>query len=135
MKVSKVDFNRLSDPGNKYQLEECLSRGVFGRIYKGRDKQTSKCVAVKIQKLVADTKVYVEKEYTILKDFTDHMNLVDFYGCYRKNDEVWLVLEVRRYHPNVKNLKVLNKSLVVVMRWRANNRRSERIDRKKPSTL
>lgn len=61
----------------------------------------NKKVAIKIQKLTPETQSLILEEYHILRDFTGHPNLPDFYGIYRRRsakkseyDEIWFVMEV-----------------------------------------
>lgn len=55
-------------------------------------------MAIKIQKYEGDLKVHIEEEYRILRDYSTHPNLPDFFGVYRKkksnSDEIWFILEV-----------------------------------------
>lgn len=58
-------------------------------------------MAVKIQKLTAETQPFIIEEYRILRDFSNHPNLPDFYGIFRKRagkkgefDEIWFIMQV-----------------------------------------
>lgn len=91
----KVNFLDLPEPGDRYDFGPTLGYGVFGKVYSAIDKQASnKSVAIKLQKYEDDTKEYIEEEYRILRDCSNHLNIVDFYGIFKNQNEIWLVLEV-----------------------------------------
>lgn len=91
----KINFLDIPEPGERYDFGAILGYGVFGRIYDATDKQASnKRVAIKVQNVDDDTKEYMEEEYRILRDYSNHLNIIDFYGVYTKNTETWLVIEV-----------------------------------------
>jgi len=61
----------------------------------------NKKVAVKIQKITSQTQCRIVEEYRVLRELSDHPNLPDFYGIYRRRsarksdyDEMWFVMEV-----------------------------------------
>lgn len=90
-----VNFEKLTDPGERYAFGDCLGAGVFGTVLNALDSQAgNKKVAIKVQKYSDESKGFIEEEYKILRDFTNHLNLVDFYGIFKRNDEIWFVLEV-----------------------------------------
>ncbi|CAH0556906.1 unnamed protein product [Brassicogethes aeneus] len=93
MKISKLDFNKINDPGNRFVLKNCFQCGVFGKIYVGNDNNSNRKVAVKVQKITEDNKKFIEREYSVLKDFSANLNIIDFYGVYKKSNEIWMVLE------------------------------------------
>lgn len=98
----KVEFADVPDPGGRYELGGMLGCGAFGQVLCATDNQASKkTVAVKVQKYDSGTSQYVEEEYKILRDINGHLNLVDFYGVYRKESEIWFVLEVGIYFPKL----------------------------------
>lgn len=58
-------------------------------------------VAIKVQKLTPESQPLIVEEYRVLRDFSSHPNLPEFYGVYRKRsgkkteyDQVWFVMEV-----------------------------------------
>lgn len=58
-----------------------------------------KQVAIKIQILTDDSRPDIVDEYRILRDLSDHPNLPDFYGVYKKVEEngatqIWFVMQV-----------------------------------------
>lgn len=92
----KINFLDLPEPGERYEFGDILGSGVFGKVYRASDKQASnKKVAIKLQKYEDDRREYVEEEYKILRDCSNHLNIIDFYGIYKQGNEIWLVLEVR----------------------------------------
>lgn len=63
------------------------------------NESSNKTVAIKIQLFEGDQKIIIDEEYRILRDFSEHPNLPNFYGVYRNKgegnvDEIWFVLEV-----------------------------------------
>ncbi|XP_023311142.1 neither inactivation nor afterpotential protein C [Anoplophora glabripennis] len=91
----KINFAEVPDPGDRYELGHILGCGVYGRVHLATDSQASKKrVAIKIQKYNSETERYVEQEYNILRDINNHLNLVDFYGVYKKGNDIWFVLEL-----------------------------------------
>lgn len=61
---------------------------------------------------------HINEEYRILRDYSSHPNLPDFYGVYRKkfttmqSDEVWFILELCEAGPVIdiiKSLQTINK--------------------------
>lgn len=91
----KINFAEVPDPGSRYELGDILGCGVYGKVHLATDSQASKKrVAIKIQEYNSATKQYVEEEYKILRDINNHINLVDFYGVYKKESEIWFILEV-----------------------------------------
>lgn len=96
---SPLRISNLQDPTLRYNLQECIGSGVFGEVYLAIDKKASdKKVAIKIQKYIDSNSQFIQEEYKILRDYSDHTNLPDFYGVYKKNsqpsDEIWFVMEV-----------------------------------------
>ncbi|CAG9859253.1 unnamed protein product [Phyllotreta striolata] len=90
----KINLTDIPDPGGRYELGDLLGYGVYGKVYSAVDNQASKKkVAVKCQKYQTGSKEFVEEEYRILRDFSNHANVVDFYGIFKKNNEIWFVLE------------------------------------------
>lgn len=72
------------------------------KVFKATDKETNKTVAIKIQSYEGELKSLIDDEYKILRDKSDHRNLLSFYGVYRKkvsgqSEQVWFVLEVSTF--------------------------------------
>ncbi|XP_031771312.1 neither inactivation nor afterpotential protein C [Apis florea] len=66
-----------------------------------KDANDNKRVAVKVQKLTPESESMILEEYRILRDYTSHPNLPDFYGIYRRRsgkkteyDQIWFVMEL-----------------------------------------
>jgi myosin-3 len=96
MTTQKINLDQFPAPGDRYTLENPLGGGVFGRVFAATDTRASyKKVAIKIQKVSENSRPYVEQEYRVLRDLSSHANLPDFYGIYRKEDDIWFVMEVR----------------------------------------
>ncbi|XP_074025631.1 STKc_myosinIII_N_like and MYSc_Myo21 domain-containing protein ninaC isoform X2 [Leptinotarsa decemlineata] len=90
----KINFSEIPEPGKRYEFGEIYGYGVYGKVYSATDTQASKKnVAIKLQKYEESSKQFVEEEYKILRDFSHHLNIVDFYGIYRIGIEIWMVLE------------------------------------------
>lgn len=97
-----LNISTLPSPTNRYQLDILLGSGIFGQVHKALDTQAAgKAVAVKIHTHTDETEHHIQEEYKILRDFTQHANLVDFYGvfCEKMEDvkKIWFVLEVSKY--------------------------------------
>ncbi|XP_064213013.1 neither inactivation nor afterpotential protein C isoform X2 [Tribolium castaneum] len=90
-----MNLKELPSPGERYLVEDCLGVGAFGSVHSARDTQAdNKQVAIKVQKHTKKFEKYIQHEYKVLKDLSWHGNLVDFYGIFRKEDDVWFVLEI-----------------------------------------
>ncbi|KAK9687666.1 Myosin head (motor domain) [Popillia japonica] len=63
-----------------------------------RYKRGNKKVAIKIQTLNSENENYINEEYKVLRDFSNHFNLPDYYSAYKReqNDisEIWFVMEL-----------------------------------------
>ncbi|XP_043799289.1 neither inactivation nor afterpotential protein C isoform X4 [Apis laboriosa] len=98
--VQRLDS--IQDPGKRYLLRDCIGSGVCGDVYEAIDRQAeNKRVAVKVQKLTPESESMILEEYRILRDYTSHPNLPDFYGIYRRRsgkkteyDQIWFVMEL-----------------------------------------
>lgn len=92
-------YDSLPSPDGRFELQEIIGTGVCSKVYKAIDLGTKRNVAVKIQKYEKDLIAYINEEYVVLRDFSEHANIPDFYGVYRKkfttnqSDEIWFVLE------------------------------------------
>ncbi|XP_060801531.1 neither inactivation nor afterpotential protein C [Amyelois transitella] len=89
----------LPSPLERYVLDTKLGSGIFGEVYKASDTQANgKAVAIKVHTFTDDNEVHIQEEYKILRDFTNHQNLIDFYGVFCEKSEgvkkIWFVLEL-----------------------------------------
>ncbi|XP_033328921.2 STKc_myosinIII_N_like and MYSc_Myo21 domain-containing protein ninaC isoform X1 [Megalopta genalis] len=95
-------LDSIQDPGKRYLLRECIGFGVCGDVYDAIDQNAgNKRVAVKVQKLTAESQPFIVEEYKVLRSLASHPNLPDFYGIYRKRsgkkteyDQIWFVMEL-----------------------------------------
>lgn len=95
------NLSSLPDPGNRFTLGEVLGTGVYAEVYEATDNQSGGKRAIKIQSVIPDVEEDLKNEYNILKKFSSHPNLPDFYGVYFKKassrteeDKIWFVLEL-----------------------------------------
>ncbi|KAI5639668.1 myosin head (motor domain) domain-containing protein [Phthorimaea operculella] len=94
-----LNISSLPSPTERYTLDKQLGAGIFGQVYKASDSQAAgKAVAVKVQTYTDDNEKHIQDEYKILRDFTKHNNLIDFYGVFCEKVEgakkIWFVLEL-----------------------------------------
>ncbi|KAG7311754.1 hypothetical protein JYU34_002814 [Plutella xylostella] len=94
-----LNVSSLASPADRYVLGAKLGSGIFGEVHRATDSQASgKAVAVKIQTYDDDNEAHIQEEYRILRDFSSHANLVDFYGVYCERTEgvkkIWFVIEL-----------------------------------------
>ncbi|XP_076245850.1 STKc_myosinIII_N_like and MYSc_Myo21 domain-containing protein ninaC [Calliopsis andreniformis] len=95
-------LDSIQDPGKRYLLRDCIGSGVCGDVFEAIDQQAdNKRVAVKIQKLTAESQSLIIEEYRVLRDLATHPNLPEFYGVYRRRsgkkteyDQIWFVMEL-----------------------------------------
>uniref|UniRef100_A0A0A9Z196 Neither inactivation nor afterpotential protein C n=1 Tax=Lygus hesperus TaxID=30085 RepID=A0A0A9Z196_LYGHE len=99
LKDEGLDLTKLEDPGDRYELGDLIGTGVTAQVYQAKDNQAGgMSVAVKIQTIKPEFMADIEEEYKILRDLSDHPNLPDFYGAYRKidrdRDTIWFVMQL-----------------------------------------
>lgn len=97
-----LNITSLPSPIGRYKLIKKLGSGIFGEVWKATDTQAAeKAVAVKVQIHFEDDDSHIHEEYKILRDFTNHPNLVNFYGVFCEKSEtlrkIWFILEVSYY--------------------------------------
>ncbi|CAG9567458.1 unnamed protein product [Danaus chrysippus] len=97
-----LNISSLPSPQDRYTLEKKIGSGVFGEIHRAKDTQAAgKAVAIKILLNTEENETHIHEEYKILRDFTKHPNLVDFYGVFCDKSEytkkIWFVVELCEY--------------------------------------
>lgn len=115
--MSLLAYNSLPNPDKRFELKEVIGTGVFSKVYKAIDLESNGLnVAIKIQRYEKDMITHINEEYRVLRDFSSHPNLPDFYGVYRKqtdtNDEIWFILELCEGGPVIdiiRSLQAINK--------------------------
>jgi ferredoxin len=70
------------------------SRGSFGHVYLGRDKQTGETVAIKIMDRAKIKAASIEREWTVLSHLGTHAHVVGFKCAYVTPANVCFVMEV-----------------------------------------
>ncbi|XP_072936973.1 neither inactivation nor afterpotential protein C-like [Epargyreus clarus] len=93
------ELTSLPSPSERYQLDVTIGAGIFAKVYRAIDNESGvKAVAAKIQPLSEDRQDRIQDEYKILKDFTEHSNLIDFYGAFCDKSapipKIWFVVEL-----------------------------------------
>ncbi|GAB6020183.1 myosin 3 [Chamberlinius hualienensis] len=95
-----VNFNKLPDPGSRFQLLGVIGEGTYGEVCAAKDTQTGTLVAIKILENISDNVEEIEEEYLVLRDLCAHPNIPTFYGMYLKrsqsgeDDQLWFVMEM-----------------------------------------
>ena len=79
-----------------YKLLEPLGQGSYGTVYKARNPRNGNHVAIKQSKLSADLGICYTtiREISLLKELSDHPNIVKFLDVYLEIDKVNLVFEL-----------------------------------------
>ncbi|KAI8041867.1 hypothetical protein M5D96_003162 [Drosophila gunungcola] len=85
------------------ECEEChiyeeIAQGVNAKVFRAKELENDRIVALKIQHYDEEHQVSIEEEYRTLRDYCDHPNLPEFYGVYKLSkpngpDEIWFVME------------------------------------------
>lgn len=97
MGVPEIDLEEFPDPGDRYTLGGELGSGAFGKVIQAEDTAANgKKIAIKIQKREQEVCDFIRREYVVLRDFCQNVNLVEFYGifCRKETNEIWFVMEV-----------------------------------------
>ncbi|XP_058463872.1 myosin-IIIb-like isoform X1 [Malaya genurostris] len=95
-----VDFLRLPNPSERFELLVLIGEGTYGEVYSAKDKHSGRKYAVKILETIADNIEEIEEEYLVLRDLSNHPNIPDFAGLFLKrgptveDDQLWFVLEL-----------------------------------------
>lgn len=94
-------IDNLPDPENRFMIIEEIAVGVCSKVFKAKDTQANgRIVAIKVQNYDPDLIECIEEEYRVLRDFSNHPNLPELIGIYKKSknnkkEEVWFVIEVK----------------------------------------
>uniref|UniRef100_A0A8W7P1E9 non-specific serine/threonine protein kinase n=1 Tax=Anopheles coluzzii TaxID=1518534 RepID=A0A8W7P1E9_ANOCL len=90
-----VDFSRLPNPSERFELLDLIGEGTYGEVYSAKDKHTGRKYAVKILESIADNIEEIEEEYLVLRDLSKHPHIPDFAGLFLKrgttveDDQLW----------------------------------------------
>jgi len=81
------------DPKVLFDLQKRLGKGAYGSVYSAKRLSDDNVVAIKIIALDDDeTLEDVRKEIKIMSE-CNHPNIVNYFGSYFKNDNLWIVME------------------------------------------
>lgn len=91
-------YGSLPNPDRRFELKEIIGTGVCSKVYRAIDREANnRSVAIKCQRYEKDMITLINEEYRVLRDFSTHPNIPEFYGVYKKQfitaqpDEVWFV--------------------------------------------
>jgi serine/threonine protein kinase len=80
---------------SKYEIfENVLGEGAYGKVYEGRNKQTSEYIAIKVQnksKIFPSEIVNIRHECNVLSTL-DHPNIIKIYGGYDDGHNIYWIL-------------------------------------------
>uniref|UniRef100_A0A1I8IA19 non-specific serine/threonine protein kinase n=1 Tax=Macrostomum lignano TaxID=282301 RepID=A0A1I8IA19_9PLAT len=94
-----LDLASLREPHGLFDLIEVVGHGTYGQVYKGRNRQNGKLVAIKVMAVSRDDEEEIKLEINVLKKFSNHRNIATYYGAFvrkmpaGKDDHLWLVME------------------------------------------
>nr|AAA28721.1 ninaC long protein [Drosophila melanogaster] len=93
-----LPYAQLPDPTDKFEIYEEIAQGVNAKVFRAKELDNDRIVALKIQHYDEEHQVSIEEEYRTLRDYCDHPNLPEFYGVYKLSkpngpDEIWFVME------------------------------------------
>uniref|UniRef100_A0A1I8GKG2 non-specific serine/threonine protein kinase n=1 Tax=Macrostomum lignano TaxID=282301 RepID=A0A1I8GKG2_9PLAT len=95
----ELDLASLREPHGLFDLIEVVGHGTYGQVYKGRNRQNGKLVAIKVMAVSQDDEEEIKLEINVLKKFSNHRNIATYYGAFvrkmpaGKDDHLWLVME------------------------------------------
>ncbi|KAL9925896.1 STKc_myosinIII_N_like and MYSc_Myo21 domain-containing protein ninaC [Glossina fuscipes fuscipes] len=95
---SYLPYDQLPDPTNKFEIYEEIAQGVNAKVFRAKELETERVVALKIQHYDEDHQTSIEEEYRTLRDYCTNPNLPEFYGAYKLEkdegpDEIWFAIE------------------------------------------
>ncbi|XP_049305729.1 neither inactivation nor afterpotential protein C isoform X3 [Bactrocera dorsalis] len=93
-----LPYTQLPDPTDKFEIYEEIAQGVNAKVFRAKELDNDRMVALKIQHYDEEHQISIEEEYRTLRDHCNHPNLPEFYGVYKLEksnapDEIWFVLE------------------------------------------
>ncbi|XP_053960688.1 neither inactivation nor afterpotential protein C isoform X1 [Anastrepha ludens] len=93
-----LPYTQLPDPTDKFEIYEEIAQGVNAKVFRAKELENDRMVALKIQHYDEEHQVSIEEEYRTLRDHCNHPNLPEFYGVYKlvkpnAPDEIWFVME------------------------------------------
>eukprot|EP01089_Gocevia_fonbrunei_P021617 TRINITY_DN8463_c0_g1_i2.p1 TRINITY_DN8463_c0_g1~~TRINITY_DN8463_c0_g1_i2.p1 ORF type:complete len:314 (+),score=70.59 TRINITY_DN8463_c0_g1_i2:621-1562(+) len=81
----------------RYEMTEKIGEGTYGEVYKARDKETNKIIALKKIRLLDAEEEGVPsttlREISLLKELSRHPNIVCLHDVIHKNFKLYLVFE------------------------------------------
>jgi len=95
----ETDLNVLNqtlqkdDPTTIYNLTKELGKGASGSVHLAVEKSTNQVFAIKRVPLTLKTLAATTKEIKFMKSIK-HPNTLGYYYCYKKDNEVWIVMEL-----------------------------------------
>ncbi|XP_067622470.1 neither inactivation nor afterpotential protein C isoform X4 [Eurosta solidaginis] len=93
-----LPYTQLPDPTDKFEIYEEIAQGVNAKVFRAKELDNDRIVALKIQHYDDEHQVSIEEEYRTLRDHCSHSNLPEFYGVYKLTkpnapDEIWFAME------------------------------------------
>ncbi|XP_005188793.2 neither inactivation nor afterpotential protein C [Musca domestica] len=93
-----LPYTQLPDPTDKFEIYEEIAQGVSGKVFRAKELELDRMVALKIQHYDEEHQVAIEEEYRTLRDYCNSPNLPEFYGAYKLEkgngpDEIWFAME------------------------------------------
>ncbi|CAD8147617.1 unnamed protein product [Paramecium octaurelia] len=96
------------DPEEQFELNELIGEGAYAKVYKGKHKN-GQIVAIKIVPSTGEIQSLI-KEIQILKE-CQHAHIVQYYGSFYKDGNLWLVMEYCVGGSIIDLLKITQKTL------------------------
>ena len=79
---------------DQYEKKDCIGRGAFGEVYKGKELETGKIVALKLVDLeAADEEIeIIQREINVMSQISNPY-VVQYYTSQIKGSTLWIVME------------------------------------------
>eukprot|EP00010_Vexillifera_abyssalis_P000214 CAMPEP_0201561202 /NCGR_PEP_ID=MMETSP0173_2-20130828/78672_1 /ASSEMBLY_ACC=CAM_ASM_000268 /TAXON_ID=218659 /ORGANISM="Vexillifera sp., Strain DIVA3 564/2" /LENGTH=494 /DNA_ID=CAMNT_0047975691 /DNA_START=885 /DNA_END=2369 /DNA_ORIENTATION=- len=91
------DINQLldsfDDPAKIYEETGRLGQGAFASIYTAKERSSGRIVAIKKIKVTPSNQILLCSELSFMRK-TKHRNIVEFFGAYRRDQEIWVAMEL-----------------------------------------